>query len=273
MIEKIKYINNQNEVVEFGDGVIFANYNDLRDYSWEYDTDFNQIANFRKSLATKSLPIIINARTEEEGIKEKNKIFEIFEKDVLMNKKGKFIIGDYYYKCFIVEGANSEYLHSKELLYKTISIVSDEPYWIKETSNLFKPSDEGQSERSFYNYDYPYGYSNNLGIRDIANNHFIDSDIKLIIYGPVSNPTIYIKGHQYKVNTELLAGEYLTIDTKDKTIIKTKNNGETVNEFHKRDRAYNIFKKISPGSSFVSWDETFTFEIIVIEKRSEPKWI
>lgn len=272
MLEKIKYINNQNEVVQFGKE-IYTSENDLRNYQWDYDDDFNQITNLKRGITDKSLSLFIYARTKEQGIKLRNEIFEIFEKDVLMNKKGKFVIGDYYYKCFIVGGYSNDFLYSEKFLRKEISIVTDEPYWIKETNNIFRPSEEGQNNRSFYDYDYPYGYSNNLGIRDITNNHFIDSDIKIIMYGPVTNPTVYIKGHQYKVNTELLAGEYLTIDTKDKTIIKTKNNGETVNEFHKRDKVYNIFKKISPGSSFVSWDETFTFEIIVIEERSEPKWI
>ena len=270
--EKMKYINHRNEVIEFGSRNLFINEMDLRDYAWNYDTAFGRIDNFRREAQERELTISIYGKTELEVNQRKNEVFEVFEKDVLASKPGKLWIGDYYLSCYVFEGSISAYYRQGNYLAKEIKIVTDEPYWIKETSSIFKPSDEGQSERSFYNYDYPYGYSNNLGIRDINNNHFIEIDIKLIIYGPVSNPTIYIKGHQYKVNTELLAGEYLTISTKDKTVIKTKSNGETVNEFYKRDKAYNIFKKISPGSSFVSWDESFTFEIIVVEERSEPKW-
>lgn len=272
MFEKIKYINNKNEVVEFGDDVVFANYNDLRDYSWQYDTDFNRLSNFRRDITTKSLPIIINAKTEEDGARLKNKIFEVFEKDVLMNKKGKFIIGDYYYKCFITEAVNSEYLYCNGLLYKSLSIVTDEPYWVKEKEhNFFITAKESAS--SFYPYDYPYDYSNNLGSRTIINDNFIDTNIKIIIYGPVVNPVVFIGAHPYAVETAVFDGEYLTIDTKNKTAIKTKNNGDTINEFHKRNKQYSVFQKMKAGSSTVSWNENFNFTIITIEERSEPKWI
>lgn len=274
MLESIKYINHQNEIIEFGKDVIFANYNDLRDYAWEYDLEFEQLTNFRRAFSDKSLPIVINATNHIEGLKLKNKVFEIFEKDVLSNEKGKFVVGDYYFKCFVVASVNNSYLSSKRVLEKLVTIVTDEPYWIKENKYLFR-SDFKQDSKSvsFYDYDYPYAYSNNLGIRDIVNSHFVDCNISITIFGPAVNPTIYIKGNQYKVNTELLKGEYLTIDSRDKTVIKTKNNGEKINEFHKRDREYSVFKKIEPGNSFVSWDESFEFEIIIKEESSEPRWI
>lgn len=273
MHKPIIYNNNRNEVNVFGSKELFINDMDLFDYGWSYDTNFGRVDNFRRDIQERELTISIYGKTEAEANNRKNKVFEVFEKDILANTPGKLWIGDYYLSCYIVEGAMLAYYRQGNYLSKGITIVTDTPYWIKETSNIFRSLEGGQNSKSFYDYDYPYGYSNNLGVRNINNNHFIESDIKIIIHGPVINPTIYINGYQYKVNTELLMGEYLTISTKDKTIIKTKNNGEQINEFYKRDKDYNIFRKISPGSSFVSWDETFTFEIIVIEERSEPKWI
>ena len=68
MLEKITYINHLNEVVEFGNGEIFANYNDLRNYDWSVISKNNKISGFKKGIVKKTLPIKIKAKTEEEGI-------------------------------------------------------------------------------------------------------------------------------------------------------------------------------------------------------------
>lgn len=272
MHKKIKYINHRNEAVEFGSKYLFINDMDLWDYAWNFDTDFNRIGNFRREIQQRALTISIYGSTTEEANNNKNNIFEIFEKDVLANTPGKLWVGDYYLNCYIVEGSISKYYRKGNYLAKETTIVTDAPIWIKETKYDFIAEDEINTHSS-YPYGYPYGYSNNLGIRNIINENFVGSDIVINIYGPVINPTIFIRTHPYIVNTTILAGEYLTISTKDKTIIKTKNNGEQVNEFHRRNKEYSVFQKIKPGSNIVSWDETFNFSIIVIEERSEPKWI
>lgn len=270
MVEKIRYVNHLNETIEFGNEV-YANHNDLRDYHWSYDLSHNLISNFRREVTTKALPILIHGVTKNKAIELKNKVFEVFEKDVLANIKGTLWIGDYYYKCFVVGSVNSEYLSHKSILKKEVSIVTDNPVWVKETPYKFYLHQEIEGDRT-YPYSYPYGYSNNLNSQRILNEHFTKSNFKIVIYGAASNPTIYINGHPYTVNTELLVGEYLTISSLDKTVIKTKNNGDTVNEFNKRSKEYSVFEKIKQGPNTVSYDGSFDFEIILFEERSEPKW-
>ena len=101
MLDVFKYENHLGEVIQFGENGVFANSNDLRDYSWQYDSDKNKIENFRKGVVNKTIPIVIVAPTEEEGVEVRNKIFEVFEKDVVAEIPGKIIIGEYYMNAYI----------------------------------------------------------------------------------------------------------------------------------------------------------------------------
>ena len=48
----------------------------------------------------------------------------------------------------------------------------------------------------------------------------------MIIYGPVINPQVTIGTNTYLVNIVLEEGEYLQINSRDRTIVKVLRNGE-----------------------------------------------
>ena len=60
------------------------------------------------------------------------------------------------------------------------------------------------------------------------------------------NPTIIIGGHTYVVNTIVEENEYLEIDSRKRTVIRTLVDGTKVNEFN--NRGQRIFERIPPGS-------------------------
>ena len=76
MLEKIIYKNHMNEVINFGQNGIFANSNDLRNFSWSYTSKNNRISEFKRGIVTKTIPVIIQCDSEEDGIKVKNRLFE-----------------------------------------------------------------------------------------------------------------------------------------------------------------------------------------------------
>jgi len=139
MLETFKYINHLNEVIEFGKDGIYVDYNTLRDYSWDITSANNKIASFKKGIVSKTIPIIIKCNSEAEGIEIKNRLFEVFEKDVLAKKNGKIIIGDYYLKCFITGTKKTKYLIDKGYLHLSLTMKTDYPAWIKETYSIFRP--------------------------------------------------------------------------------------------------------------------------------------
>ena len=279
MLEKIKYINHMMEEMTWGESGIFVNYNDLRDFSWGYTSANNRISSFHKGIAKKKVPIIIFCENEEEGYRKRDELFELCEKDVLAMKHGKIIIGDYYLKCYVTGSIKTNYLRSKGYMEAALEVTTDFPSWVKETTTQFRSvsQDEGSGAvggKNFdFNYDFPFDYSSEFNDKRLKNSGFVGTAFKIIIYGSCSNPAISINDHTYQVNADLSDNEYLTIDSMTKTIVLTKYDGQKENCFHLRNRESYIFEHIPPGENIITWNGAFGFDVILLDERSEPKWI
>ena len=275
MLEQIEYINHLGESISLnGLNGIFVNYNDLHDYSWDYTSYNNKISSFDKGVVSKTIPIIICCSSDDEGLELRNQLMEIAEKDVLAVEHGKIWIGDYYLKCYITASSKSNYLMRKGYMETSLTVISDYPQWIKETTTSFTNSATvGQSSGFLdYPYDFTYDYLSTAAYKILSNDGYVESNFRIIIYGPVSNPIIYIDDHAYQVNVTVESGEYLTIDSLLKTIVLTETDGTETNVFNYRNRDSYIFEPIAVGNNEVAWDNTFIFDIILLEERSEPEW-
>lgn len=280
MLEKIIYKNSMNETLSFGQDKLFVNKNDLHDYKWNVTSKNNRISGFDRGVTTKTLPVVIMCDSEEEGIEIRNKLFEVCEKDILFEKHGRIIIGDYYMKCYINGSKKSEYLKSKRYMTVTLTLTTDLPYWIKETTTAFGYGDAttyaaggvSNGKNLDYNNDFPYDYASTLLDKKLNNNNFVPSNHIMRIFGACENPKIIVGGHDYEVKKRLEANEYLTIDSIDKTVLLTHADGSTENCFNLRNKDSYIFEKIPVGNINVSSNGDFKFDIILLEERSEPKW-
>lgn len=273
MLEKLKYINHINETLSFGEGKLFVNENDLHDFAWDVSSKNDRISGFKKGIVSKSIPIILKVDTVEEGVKLRNQLFEVCEKDVLAVKHGKIIIGDYYLKCFVTESKKTEYLINKGYMQISLKIQTDFPYWVKETATQFNYGNGGTAGRNMdYNRDFPSDYTSNLLGTSLHNTSFVASNFVLQIHGACESPCVTINGHDYQVNASVAKNEILTIDSTNKTIILTRKDGTTENLFHERYRNSYIFEKIPSGRLNVASSSDFKFEVILLEERSEPKW-
>lgn len=94
----------------------------------------------------------------------------------------------------------------------------------------------------------------------------------LRIYGSVSKPLVKIGDNTYQVNVSLNAGERLEIDSRRKTVKLIHTDGYTENVLWSAAKEYYIFEKIVAGTQIIAWDGSFSFDLILIDKRSEPLW-
>lgn len=273
MLEKIIYKNHINESISFGEADAYANENTLHDFEWSVKSKNNKISSLEKKITKNSIPVIIKCGSDAEGIAIKNRLFEICEKDVLALQHGRLIIGDYYMKCFVTSCKYSGYSKSKQYAKLTLTVQTDYPYWVKETKTTFGLGGADVGRNLDYNNDFPYDYRPNI-LRDrLVNANFVPSNFQIKIYGSCNNPTVYIGGHEYTVNESVGKGEYLTIDSVEKTITLTDFNGDEINCFNLRNKDSYIFEKIPVGELNVSSSTSFVFEVILFEERGVPKWI
>lgn len=273
MLEQLKYTNHMNEVLEFGKGQLFINENDLRDFTWGITNKNDRISGFKKGIVSKTIPIILKCDSEEEGLLLKNKLFEVFEKDILAVKHGKIIIGDYYLKCFVTESKKTEYLNHKNYMKIKVKVSTDFPHWVRETQSTFNYGESVGGAYLDFIRDFPYDYMSSLIGKQLSNTNFVPTNFKINIYGACENPRITIAGHDYEIFKSVGANEYLTIDSVNKTIVLTRTDGTIENCFHKRNKDSYIFEKIPMGVHNVSANSNFKFDIVLLEERGEPKWI
>ena len=274
MLEQLIYKNHMNEVFEFGKDGIFVDHNDLHDYEWKVTSKGNRISGISKAVQKRKLPVTIICPTEEQGIAAKNRLFEVVEKDVLAMQHGQIILGGYYFKCFVTKSAKREYLTNKRYMKLTLTLHTDFPFWVKETTTSFGTTGTAAEGQPYLDYsvDYPMDFFCDMAIKPIVNNGFVASDFRLVIHGACVNPSVNIADHIYQVNCIVGENEHLTIDSSAKKIYLTSQDGIVTNQFNNRHRTSYVFEKIPTGRNVVLWNGDFGFDIILLEERSEPKW-
>lgn len=274
MLDKFYYLNNFGEKINFGQEGIFAAYNDLRDYQWSYESINNVITGFTRGIVSKKLPVLFLSASGQKTRQARNKAYEIFEKDVLVKKKGKLYVNGYYMECWLIGSKNSEYLNSESYLRTEFTIVTDKPEWVKTTTFSFAPSlNYTSDEDDDFEFDFPIDlqaapHSSNILLNDNA----FPSDFILNIYGACTNPQIEIGDYTYQFNCVLQDGERLEVNSQTKKIVKHSSQGTAENYFNCRNKRQSVFEPIPSGNMQVQWNNAFRFDLITIKRRSEPEW-
>lgn len=186
---------------------------------------------------------------------------------------GKLIRDEWSIDCYILD--EDEYPDDTRtgITVKDISFFCPRPIWTKENVYSFVSTEIASSHNKNYPGKYPHRYANSDGDGYIINPNYTESNFKINIFGPVINPQVSIGENTYLINIILEDGEYVTIDSRSKTVVKVLNNGEKVNAFHNRKKGSDFFEKIQPGRQYVSWTGKFMFDLTIFEERSEPKWM
>ena len=136
------------------------------------------------------------------------------------------------------------------------------------------------TELSFLDYphDYPYDYQKTSSTESITPTVLTPSDVHLVIYGPAVNPYVIVGDNRYQVNTTVPSGGYLTVDGRDKSIMLTLADGTVQNVFSSGVRGGGagggsyIFEKVPAGTSEVTYDGSFGFDLGWYEEEGEPPW-
>lgn len=275
MLDKFIFENHLGQRFEGLPNGVYLNYNDLRDYSWDYETINSRISRFYRSITNRKLPLVVCCNSDAEAIKVKNSLMELAEADIEAKIPGKIFVGDYYTSGYITGNKKSDYLITKRLCGIELTLTSDDPAWYRERVNVFLPNSGTNS--AFGNgidfpHDYKYDYALSMQGRTVVNDSVGACAFKLLIYGEAVNPSVVIGGHVYAINGTVGKGETLLIDSLNKKITLTTASGYQINWFDKRGRDQYIFEPIPAKQTTVNWNGTFGFDLTVIEKRSEPKW-
>ena len=252
-----------------GDSVLI-NENDFRNFIVSYETKFNKITNFKRKVTKKTLNVMLNL--DEYGIARIGAVEAtvFIDQDLMTGEQGKMVIGDYYMTGLFIGADITGYTKDYDCKMK-LTFITDNPLWIKEDTVFYDPM--GDITSGFdYPFDYPHDYISPLSVSELINPNYVACNFRITMYGAASSPAITINGHEYTVDVELLATEYVTIDSVNKTIVKTATDGTETNEYANRGLDDYIFEKIPVGTNTLSVNGDFNTSITIISERSSPDW-
>ena len=252
------------------------------DNLYDIDRDFTRkngrITSFNNGTSEKSVELDVLSIKDISWKNAYEEMQNIFNTDTYAQKPGKLYVGEYYLECFIYAILPKSINLTHPYVTCTLRIISNDFIWLKPTRYTYLSSDAtpGSHHTKRYPYMYPFRYQARVGVGTMFNPVSFSSHFQMIFYGLVKNPVVVINDHVYGVDTEVSENEYLIIDYsgEHKREIKLhKRDGNIEDKFNDRNRQSGVFTKIEPGKSTVQWSGNFTFDIIVYEERSQPKWI
>lgn len=276
---EVYYLNSKNQKICFTEKpYTLLDGGSIFDYSLNYATSGKtnpKVKIFTNNLKAGYITVIVSGKTREEYCENINNLMDTIAYDVDNNATGKLYCGNQYCLGYFYGNEHgTSYNNSKRAELK-LSFVAEKGGWVSEKNFSFAriTNEAFNSDGLDYPYDYSYDYANNLVNQKIVNDNYTSSDFEMTIYGSCENPTISIGQHTYSVETSLITGEYLKINSSTKKVYKVKNNGDTINLFSKKGRDFYIFEKIPSGILNVAWSGGFGFDVKLLSERSEPKWI
>lgn len=273
----IFYENHIGERIDLNSENIILQYQEFFNYSWDATIRNRKIKGFKRDSATLPVTVAVTAETEEEYLQIIEEFYRIIEKDILAVVPGKLYIDEQYLNCYISGDIKQDAFKGILFQVKNLTLVTDFPYWIKETTYQYLPEKPNQVEyttleKGILFPEFPFDFYSEKGEKTLFNPSFKGSNFILTIYGFAENPQITIAGHPYRVETTVYEGERLVIDSIKGTVKKIGRLGEITDCYNARGKQKRVFQKIPPGMNTFQWSGGFGVDITLFDERSEPKW-
>ena len=268
---EIKYINNSGNSVDLNKYPYKMLLSDLLDGEWSYESSNNKIDSFYKEIQSRSLKIDSHRNSGQSARSVQANLVDLFEADVVQNKRGRIYVDNYYMPCNIIKDKKTLW-ETNVVVSSEFSLVTDYPYWIREKKITYERKQASDTGYLDYPYDYPYDYSPNDIAVYLENTEVMPADFKLVIQGPCENPQVTIGQNKCQIMATLSSYEYIVLNSMDRTIYKVSSTGTVTNVFESLNRNYENFAKIPQGEHIISINGTFKTEITMYMKRSEPRW-
>lgn len=278
MAQLVRYVNSKGRSMDLSsDFTVRIKKKTAGFYNYEYTPDVTRLAmgvrvnRFTKAAAQYEMTIDFSGSREERA-ENLQAFFELADYDVAMNKPGRLYVGDQYADGFVIKSEVERYDDRYRTIGKKCTFYLPYPYWIEDRKISYKAIDDQEGG----GIEFPIGFPLDLGRtsagRNTVNNtHYIPTSFLLTFYGPCVNPQISIGGNTYRINTTVGIGEYLEIDSINKTV-RRKTSSEYVNEYNNREKSQSIFEPIQPGVNTLVWSGAFSFDLTLHQERSELLW-
>ena len=275
MKTQIKYIASSGNVYDLTTKDILHRTANYYNWSWKADGTKRQygqrVSRFSRDPATYEADLIFHENPTELR-RTIQALHNDFENDMRRMTPGRLVWGDYYIDAYI-NGSAVENISYWSWISNKIQILAPYPFWIKEEKVVLSTTQESTSGFLDYPYDFMYDFTApEIGKKVVPSDSPFTSEFRMIIYGLAVNPRIVINGYPYILYATIPSGAYVIVDSKQRTIMLYKRNGQKMNIFDFRNKSDSIFEKIPAGNLDIVWDATFGVDLTIFREKSEPEF-
>ena len=276
---EIWYENSKGDVIRFDTAPIVVQTTGLFDWQWSisaYDRairDGGRAVAARRPVQDRTVVLDVFADTQADHNAAIDRLHNVLEYDLCTLTPGKLWINDRYVRCFATASVKTidRDWSTYTVVGLTLKLIS--PAWVKEEPVTVLPvTTATDTADKKYLGKYPYKYSEGGSVARFVNDTAAPAPMILKIFGACSNPSVYVGGNEYSVNTSVAAGEYVVIDQRDKSICRVGQSGTRSNIFNLRKKSVDNFQYAPSGSLTVSCSGQFACEVTFLTQRSEPEW-
>ena len=273
----IWYENSAGDIIRFDRPPILLQSTGLFDWQWTisaYDRalrDGGRAVAARRPVQDRSLALDVFSDSKEDHDAAIDRLHDVLEYDLCALTPGRLWINDRYVRCFACASAKS--FDRDWTTYSVVSLTLRlfSPAWVREETVTVLPaaSQSGSADKK-YPGKYPYKYSEGGSVARFVNGSSGDAPMIIRIFGPCSNPSVYVGDNEYSVNTDVAQGDYVIIDQCAKSIQRVSQGGERTGIFNLRKKSTDIFRHAPPGPLTVSCSGQFACEVTFLTQRSQP---
>ena len=242
---------------------------EMRSREWDYDLGYRDLVTATRPARTVDVTFHADYDTADE-------LRRVADADVMARTPGTFVAQKEWKQRGYILASDVDDIHYGRLSTGLKIALLDGAWW-RLVIKTFMMDTSGGGEYLDYPHDYAFDYQISTSAI-ITPSVLTPSDVYLVVYGPVVNPYIIVGGNRYQVNVSVPSGGYLVVDGREKTIMLTLADGTVQNVFSSGVRGSGagggsyIFEKIPAGTSEVTYDGSFGFDLGWYEEEGEPPW-
>lgn len=267
----IKYESNAGTVIPLNSGVYVGKPNDLFSREWDYKIGYRALATASRGARKVSFKAFFANMVQADAFRR------CADTDMRTGTPGTIHVNGWFQRCFVVasevDGIGDDFFATN------LTFVLLDGVWLRGTTTTFapvRPSDD--YEFLDLPHDLPYDLGATKPRQYAINTGYLNSPAKFVVYGPAVNPSVRLAGNLYQVDVTVPDGGYMDIDPLRRTVTVVAADGTTMDAFSKAHRGGGagsgeyIFERVPTGTSEISWDNSFGFDLTLYEEEGEPSW-
>lgn len=267
----IRYESTAGVSVALNSGVYVGKPNDIFSREWDYKLGYRALATASRGARNVSFKAFFTNMVQADAFRR------CADTDMQKGTPGTIHVNDWFQRCFVV--ASEVDSIGDDFFATKLTLVLLDGVWRRGTTTEFV-SVQGSEDYEFL--DIPHDLPYDLGVTPpqqyAINPGYSRSPAKFVVYGPAVNPSVRLAGNLYQVDVTVPDGGYMDIDPLRRTVTVVAADGTTMDAFSKAHRGSGagsgeyIFERVPAGTSEISWDNSFGFDLTLYEEEGEPAW-